>query len=60
MSEEHAIYLKISGEASQQVESFVHEIRKNAADGRRFGVKLEVERIDEPATESTEFETTEQ
>ena len=57
MTEKHAVYLKISGEASQQVESFVHEIRKNAADGRRFGVKLDVERIDEPGACEEDFET---
>lgn len=46
MSDEYETYLKISGEASMQVESFIHEIRKNAADGQRFGVNIDVERIE--------------
>jgi hypothetical protein len=52
MSDDYETYLKISGEASMQVESFVHEIRKNAADGQRFGVNLDVERVKIEETET--------
>lgn len=58
MSDKYETYLKISGEASMQVESFVHEIRKNAADGQRFGVNLDVERV-ELDDQEAEFERAE-
>jgi len=48
MSDDYEQYIKISGEASNHVESFIHEIIKQSKDGRRFGVDLEVERIDLP------------
>lgn len=47
-SDEHVEYLRISGDAANHVESFIHEIKKNAADGQRYGVTLDVEKIDLP------------
>ncbi|WP_049915282.1 hypothetical protein [Natrialba taiwanensis] len=46
MSDEYETYLKISGEASNHVEAFYHEIVKQSKDGQRFGVNIDVERVE--------------
>ena len=53
---DYSICLRISGEASNHVESLFHELVKQADDGHRYGVNLEVERIEDPETETSEFQ----
>jgi len=55
MTDEYSVCLRISGPASNNVESFIHEIIKRSDEGHRFGVDLDVERIDDPSEESTDF-----
>ena len=42
----HTRIIAVSSEHENSVENFVHEIRKQADEAHRFGVEIEVERID--------------
>ena len=56
-SDEHVEYLRISGDAPNHVESFIHEVRKSAAEGQRYGVNLDVEKVELPEeNDDAEFE----
>ena len=51
--EEYSVCLRISGEASNHVESFLNDVRKRADEGRRrYGVDLDIERIELQEEES--------
>ena len=38
--------IEISGENQNSVENFIHEIRKQASDAGRYGVNIEIRRVD--------------
>jgi hypothetical protein len=50
MSDE--IYLKIECDHSNGAQSFYHEIKKQARDGQRYGVNIDVERVKLEETET--------
>ena len=54
----HVRYLKISGDASQQVEQFIHEIRKQQDDAQRYGVNISVTRVELDEADDAEFSNT--
>lgn len=50
--------IEIEGPHENAVESFIHELRKQADDGQRFGIDLTIRRVKNHETsESTEFKT---
>lgn len=51
--EDYSVVLRVSGEASNHVESFLNDVRKRADEGRRrYGVDLDIERIELSAEDS--------
>ena len=38
--------IEISGENQNSVENFIHEIRKQSDDASRYGVSIEIRRVD--------------
>jgi hypothetical protein len=57
MSKEYTVTLQISGDRSNHVENFIHQVRKNADDAHRFGVDIDIRRIDNPQEETAEFKS---
>ena len=48
--------IEIEGPHENAVENFIHTVIKNANDGQRYGVELDVRRVDNHETdESAEF-----
>lgn len=53
---EHSTYIKISSDHENATESFLHTIKNIAADGERYGVDIEIERIDPNDFAEVDFE----
>jgi len=43
---EHTRIIAVSSEHQNSVENFIHEIRKQADEAHRFGVEINVERVE--------------
>jgi len=43
---EHTRIIAVSSEHENSVENFIHEIRKQADEAHRFGVEINVERVE--------------
>lgn len=43
---EHSIFVEISSDHENAVESFYHNAVKQANEGRRFGVEINIRRVD--------------
>ena len=48
--------IEISGENQNSVENFIHEIRKQASDAGRYGVNIEIRRVDVSDKEVSGFD----
>lgn len=47
MTDDYSVVIRVSGNASNHVESFLNDVRKRADEGRRrYGVDLDIERIE--------------
>lgn len=53
MSDHYSTYLKISAENENTVEQFINTIQKNALEGSRYGVEIDV-KVVEPAKHDLE------
>ena len=48
--------IEISGENQNSVENFIHEIRKQASDAGRYGVNIQIRRVDVSDKEVSGFD----
>ena len=48
--------IEISGESQNHVEQAIHEFRKHVDDAQRYGVELEIQRVDVSDKEVDDFE----
>ena len=53
---EHTRIIAVSSEHENSVENFIHEIRKQADEAHRFGVEINVERVELQEAEIDGFE----
>ena len=54
----HSETIEITGPHENAVQNFIHEMRKQADEGRRYGVDINVRRVDTVETdEPTEFKS---
>ena len=56
MTEKYKQAIEISSDHENAVENFIHEVKKQANEGERYGVRIEINRIEPELAEVDDVE----